>query len=184
MRTGKTELPVDLRAVGDLTPEERHAIQVLSAEVYPPAATETWPGRALEWAPRQWSVVIRDDAGQALAHVGAVLREGLADGLPVLIGGIGGVMTHPAARRQGLAARAIERAIAHFEAHGADFALLVCEPRLVPMYQRGGWRPFEGEVFVIQRGEHVKFTFNLPMTRAIRSAEVPEATIDLLGNPW
>ena len=48
------------------------------------------------------------------------------------IGGIGGVKTDPSMRRRGLAARGMQRAHEFFrEQAGLDFALLVCQPRLL-----------------------------------------------------
>ena len=52
---------------------------------------------------------------QALSCAGAVIRTGLCNDTPVKIGGVGGVMTHPHARRLGLASRAIERQIDFFK---------------------------------------------------------------------
>jgi len=37
-------------------------------------------------------------------------------------------------------------------------ALLVCEPGLVPFYERLGWRKFPGDLLVAQRQTTVPFT--------------------------
>ena len=76
----------------------------------------------------------------------------------------------------------------HFVEGGAqgdvDFGLLVCEPDLVPFYERLGWRRFPGELIVTQRQASVPFTFNLPMTTPLRLQESLGGKIDLLGPPW
>ena len=100
------------------------------------------------------------------------------------VGGIGGVKTHPAARKRGLATTAIGKAIDLFREQGAHFGLLVCEPGLVPFYERLGWHRFPGELLVTQRQATVPFTFNLPMTTPIRPQEPLTGAIDLLGPPW
>lgn len=119
-----------------------------------------------------------------VSYVGALVRKGLADGREVRIGGVGGIKTHPQVRRQGLAALAIRRTIEHFQELEVDFALLVCEPELVPFYERLGWKLHSGELFVTQRGESMKFTFNLPLTYPVRTIAPPDGVIDLSGPPW
>jgi len=169
----------------DLTPGEQSALRTLSLAVYPPDPASTWPGRAIEWAPPQWSVVGWDAEGFALCHVGAILREARWNERAVKVGGIGGVKTHPATRGRGFATTAIQRALNFFHEQGdVDFCLLVCEPGLVPFYERLCWRGFPGDLLVTQRQATVPFTFNLPMTTPIRLRESLGGTIDLLGPPW
>lgn len=101
------------------------------------------------------------------------------------VGGIGGVKTNPASRGRGLATTAIRRALDFFREQGdVDFGLLVCEPGLVPFYERLGWRRFPGDLLVTQRQATVPFTFNLAMTTPVRLQEPLTGTIDLLGPPW
>jgi GNAT superfamily N-acetyltransferase len=175
---------IDVRPVAGLTAEEQAALRALSAAVYPPDVAASWPGRVFEWAPHQWSVICWDDDGQALSHAGAVVRDGRADGTPARIGGVGGVKTHPGARRRGLASQVIRRAMDLFGGQGVDFALLVCEPHLVPFYERLGWKPHAGDLLVRQHGEAVRFTFNLPMTHPVRTSCPPGVVIDLMCPPW
>ncbi len=175
---------LDVRRIDELTAGERAALQALSAAVYPPDVAASWPGRAFEWSSHDWCVVYWDAGGQAVCYVGAVLRDGMADGRAVKIGGIGGVKTHPQARRQGLASQAVGRAAELFRDEGVDFGLLVCEPPLVPFYGRLGWQPHAGGLVVRQHGRTVPFTFNLPMTCPVRNAELPGGVIDLMGPPW
>jgi predicted acetyltransferase len=101
------------------------------------------------------------------------------------VGGIGGVKTYPAARSRGLATAAIRRAVEFLRDEvDVEFALLVCEPDLIPFYERLGWRPFPGVLLVEQHGATVPFTFNRPMTLPVRQDAPPGGTIDLLGPPW
>ena len=156
----------------------------LSTAVNPPEAAASWPGRLIEWASPQWSVFCRGDDGQVLSHAGALLRDGTAGGKSARIGGIGGVKTHPEARRRGLASTVVRRAVELLREQEAGFALLVCEPALVVFYQRLGWTPHAGGLVVRQRGETVEFTFNLPMVLPLRDADLPQGVIDLTGPPW
>ena len=114
-----------------------------------------------------------------------ILREARWNDRAVRVGGIGGVKTHPASRGRGLATIAIQRALDFFREQGdVDFGLLVCEPGLVPFYERLGWRRFPGDLLVTQRQATVPFTFNLPMTTPVRLQESLTGTIDLMGPPW
>lgn len=176
---------IELRRVADLTSDEQVALRVLSEAVYPPEVAASWPGRSIEWAAPEWCVVVWGDRGDAVCHVGIVVRDARLNGRAVRVGGIGGVKTHPAARGRGHATAAIRRATEFLrDGAGIEFALLVCEPVLVAFYERAGWRRFAGELLVSQHGATVPFTFNLAMTRPLRSDDEPGGTIDLLGPPW
>jgi GNAT superfamily N-acetyltransferase len=175
----------ELRRIADLTADEQAALRTLALAVYPPDVAAAWPGRALEWAPQQWSVLGWDAEGAVLCYVGVLLREARWNGRAVRVGGIGGVKTHPASRGRGFATTALQRALDFFREQGnVDFGLLVCEPGLMPFYERLGWHRFPGELFVTQRQATVPFTFNLPMTMPIRLQDSLGGRIDLLGPPW
>jgi GNAT superfamily N-acetyltransferase len=175
----------ELRRVADLTAGEQAALRTLALAVYPPEVSAAWPGRAIEWAAHQWAVVGWGAEGAALCYVGLVFRDARSGDRPVRVGGIGGVKTHPASRGRGLATTAIQRALGFFREQGdVDFGLLVCEPGLVPFYERQGWRRFLGALLVAQRQATVPFTFNLPMTTPVRFQEPLAGAIDLMGPPW
>ncbi len=174
----------ELRQVADLTAGEQSALRALSAAVYPPEVAAVWPGRTIEWE-RHSQCVIGWDGDAVLCYVGLILRNAKWNDRAVKVGGIGGVKTHPAARGRGLASAAIRLALDFFHDQGnVDFVLLVCEPHLVPFYERFGWRTFPGELLVTQRGATGPFTLNLCMTAPVRLAEPLDGTIDLLGPPW
>ena len=91
--------------------------------------------------------------------VGMLVRAGTLDGTPVMIGGIGGVKTHPQARGQGYASAAMRCAAAALhDAHHVAFSLLVCQAHLLPFYQRLGWLPLAGRLLVEQPGGSIIFT--------------------------
>lgn len=175
---------VTLSRIADLADDDRAAIRALSQAVYPPAEVRDWPGKHIEWAKPEWCVRVHSPEGGLVSYVGVVVTEGTRDGRPARIGGIGGVMTHPAARKRGHAELGIRRAAEFFAEQGVDFALLVCEPRLLAYYGRQRWREFTGELTVRQRGETSAFSFNRPMTLAVNSEAPCSGTIDLCGPPW
>jgi len=178
-------MEVVLRLVADLTDDERAEVSALSRAVYPPEVSAAWPGRHWEWSTHQLAVFIRAADGELISYAGLVLRSALLDGRPVRIGGIGGVKTHPAARRQGCAAEAVRRAVACFhERADVAFGLLVCESHLIGYYGRLGWLVFGGRLLVTQRGAPVEFTLNRVMVCGVQEASPSAGTIDLAGPPW
>ena len=148
----------ELCRVADQTAGDQVAVRTLALAVYPPEVAAAWPGRAIEWAAHQWAVVGWDADGAAVCYTGVILRDARWNDRTVRVGGIGGVKTHPASRGQGLATTAIRRALDFFREQGdVDFGLLVCEPGLVPFYERLGWRRFLGELLVTQKEATVPF---------------------------
>ncbi|MBN9516934.1 GNAT family N-acetyltransferase [bacterium] len=176
-------LVLTLDRLADLTDADRAAAAALGAIVYPPADHAHWPGRHLEWDTPEWCVRVHD-GGAIVSFAGVYLRDATLDGTSVLVGGVGKVKTHPAARGRGFAAAAVRRAGEFFEAHGAAFGLLVCRAELVAYYERLGWREFAGRLIVRQRGEATDFTLNGAMALAVRADAPAAGTIDLCGPPW
>lgn len=177
-------MPIKLHKAADQTTDETAALKELSAAVYPPEIVADWPGRSIEWATAQWRIIYWDEDGQALCHVGIVLRTCLINERPVEIGGIGGVMTHPNARRQGIASKAINQAIEFFSEQCVDFGLLVCDTKLNRFYERLHWRCYADELIVTQHGKRCTFTFNLPMIHSVCTDGPKCGAIDLQGPPW
>jgi GNAT superfamily N-acetyltransferase len=174
-----------LDRIADLSEAERAEVRDLSRAIYPPEEIEDWPGRHIEWSEFEWCVRVRDQAGKLASYVGVLVREASYDDRLVLVGGVGGVGTHPAARRRGYAGMGLNRAVEFFDQDaGVDFALLVCRPELIKYYFRHGWREFNGQLLVRQQGQQVEFTFNRVMTLGIRDKAPTTGIIDLNGPPW
>jgi len=167
-----------LRATADLTQGEVGELSALKTAVYPEP-----PSNDREWSPREWGVFVRlgDDL---VSYTGLLIREGAVDDTAAVIGGIGGVATHPSHRGKGFAALGMGRALDFLLSRGVDFALLVCRDQLVPYYTSLGWRLFEGEVLNTQFGEPEKFTFNEVMVGDLAATAPGSGTIDLRGPAW
>lgn len=171
--------------MAELTDAERAELTALSRAVFPPEVLAVLPGRHLEWADRDGRVFVRAGDAGLVCIAGVVVRRGEHDARPVLIGGISGVMTHPAHRRQGYAAHAVSRAVELLrEQAEVEFGLLVCEPHLEGYYGRLGWTKFAGRLLVTQHGVPAEFVYNRAMVCGIRGTTPVGGTIDLLGPPW
>jgi GNAT superfamily N-acetyltransferase len=86
-----------------------------------------------------------------LSHAAILKHRASVNGVPALIGGIGGVVTIPSAQRRGYAAMLVRHAT-EFLAHewDVDFAMLFCIDRMVSYYARLGWRKVDCEVMLDQ----------------------------------
>jgi GNAT superfamily N-acetyltransferase len=176
---------LDLKPVTALSERERDALRALTAAVYPPEVLARSPGRFLQWTPSTWSVLVWTMEGQLVAHVGIVTREGSLDGVPVQIGGIGSVKTHPQAQGRGYASAALRCAATALHAdHHVAFSLLVCQVHLLSFYGRLGWLPFPGRLVVEQPGGSIVLTINHPMVLQGLHPAPQQGVIDLRGLPW
>jgi GNAT superfamily N-acetyltransferase len=175
----------DITQADALTPTDRAGLRTLTAAVYSPEVVASLPETRVTWAPAEWSIRVWDDAGALVSHVGLLARDALMDDLPVRIGGIGGVKTHPAARGKGFASAGLREAVRFFSDElRVAFALLVCLPPTIPFYERQGWRRFDGTLLVQQPDGTIAFTANLPMVLPIRAPAPANGTINLCGEPW
>lgn len=176
---------IKLNRVSHLSEADRAEISALSLAVYPPEEAGAWQGRFLEWADPEWCVRIWSSGGELASYASVHIREGPYDSKKIRIGGVGGIKTHPAARRRRYAEKGLWKAVDFFrENPEVTFALLVCEKSLVPYYARLGWHEFHGELGVRQYGEPAVFTFNRVMTYGIAQEAPTTGVIDLCGPPW
>ena len=183
--SGPEEAIASIGPVSRWTDEQTRQLRQLSEAVYPPELASDWPGESMEWARPEMGVRVVDASGWLVSYVGVLTRQGLHDGTPVVIGGIGGVKTHPDARGLGYAALGMEHATQWLlDQPGVDFGLLVCQDELLSYYGNMGWKQFNGSLLTTQGDTSVEFTFNNVMTRDLAEEAPTEGIIDLLGPPW
>lgn len=167
-----------------LSERQKNAIQQLRSAVYPPEVLATLPGISVTWASSQSSVLVWDQ-DQLVAKVGLLVREIVSNGEAKTIGGVGGVMTHPAKQGQGLASQAMREASRIFDEElNVSFALLFCLPHLVEFYKRLKWKPFQGKVFVEQPQGRIEFSANGAMVLDVKEHAPLNGSLDLNGLPW
>jgi GNAT superfamily N-acetyltransferase len=157
----------------------------LFSAVYPPHVVAALPWAGVTFAHPELRVLIQDEAGNLMSHVGIVRRDVIWNGRTMRAGGIGGVATREDWRGRGYASMALDAAVHTLTDEGSiDFALLFCEPSLAPFYAARGWRPFEGVVYAEQPElGRAPFTATAPHILKIRQAPL-KGTIDLCGLPW
>jgi GNAT superfamily N-acetyltransferase len=152
--------------------------------VWPPEVVAALPWKDVVWAHADWRVLVFDQADDIVGHVGIFLRDAMWDARKVKLGGVGSVATREDCRKQGVASAAMRRAAQEMrDTHDRDFALLFCEQRVAPVYEKLGWRKFAGDVFVMQPQGRIRFDVAEPYVLDLNLAP-RDGIIDLCGLPW
>ena len=154
--------------------------------VWPPHVVATLPWADIVFAHAELRVLVQDEAGEALCHVGIYRRDITWNGRKVPVGGIGGVLTRADSRSRGYASIALNAAAQTLKDEGsAAFAMLFCEPYNVPFYEGRGWKPFDGEIYADQPDTgRVRFEAIAPYTYDLKGRAPAQGVIDLCGLPW
>ena len=179
-----TAMKIEFVAKDKFSDIQKNGLDQLWEAVYPPEVIATLPSRSFSWASPQWSIFLWDQ-DELVSRVGLLVREINSEGTTKRIGGIGGVMTHPARQRQGLASLGMREASKRFDTDlSVSYALLFCRPSLVEFYKRLMWKPFQGKVFVEQPGGKIEFTINGAMVLDVKEQAPLNGELDLNGLPW
>jgi hypothetical protein len=121
---------------------------------------------------------------ELVSFLTTIKRAALFDDQPVLLGGVGGVMTPVPHQRKGYAGHALREARRIiFEEIEADCGALLCGEALVPFYNRHGWQVVDGPVEMAQPDG--KALWPERMMVLPRGAEQwHPRKVDLCGLPW
>jgi aminoglycoside 2'-N-acetyltransferase I len=178
---------IDVITNKERTPDDQQKLRELNRAVYPPDETDNGPEARMTWANTELSIIVRQEPkGDIVAHAGVLVRHCLLNGNPVLIGGVGGVKSHPDLRIKGLGRAAMTRAVEVLRDDlSAEFGLLVCPSTALGFYKALGWREFSGSLWIEQPDQEC-FTFSMNHVMVLPlTTEAPESgSIDLCGLPW
>jgi aminoglycoside 2'-N-acetyltransferase I len=172
-------MKIEIKSRREVPEAERKQVERWVAQVFADDAN------GLVWSDDDWTVLIKLD-GQMVCHVGIVERTGTVNGLPVKLGGIGGVATLPDWRRHGYAGAAL-RAAAEFMRNElkVEFGLLVCSAQMMPYYGKLGWQLVKGPLMFDQPRGKVTFGDSTKiMILPCGTSVWPPGVIDLCGPPW
>ncbi|MDI6871554.1 MAG: GNAT family N-acetyltransferase [Bacillota bacterium] len=136
------------------------------------------------WEPKRWRILVCVE-GEPVSHVGVTPQRMVKVGEePVLVGGIGGVVTLPQYRGQGFARLALREAMRFLRDElGVDFGLLLCREELVPFYAAQGWKRVPPPVLIEQPRGKVPLGLEA-MALALREKPWPPGALDLCGLPF
>ena len=159
-------------------------VDALAKIVYPPGSAGAKLWGQVKWAHAHWRVRTLD-GNILINHVGIYRRNGMVDGAPAKIFGIGGVMTLPERQGQHHATRALAMADDWAMKAGCDFGLLVCEKKNIALYKKLGWFLFTGALLHRQPGRgSIPWTIAPVMVRDLNAKAPRRGTVDLRGKPW
>jgi len=171
-----TAYRITIERTEDLAPEDRAALHAFLTGIFQPSADDVF-------AETQHCVRVRvDDAWVSVVEVLEHVIE--VGGRGVRIAGIGGVSTAPEHRGRGYATAALEAAARFaFDDLRVEIGMLFCDERMVPFYERLGWRLVERRCRCVGRGHREAFEERF-MILAPDGTELPEGEIDLRGPLW
>lgn len=178
-------MQIDIQSSNKLTESQVRELSALSNAAHPSTETTPDPFPGIQWAAPHWRVLIWNDDAQLISHIGVITREADYQGKRVLLGGIGGVETHPQARKRGFASAGLVRAGEFLCTEcDVDFSLLFCSEELLPFYGRFGWKQFRGDVLIMQTSGKAKMTVQESMVLPGKQTAPLDGVLDLCGNPW
>lgn len=151
-----------------------------NADVF--SITRAWHGST-----PKWTVLLQDESGQIISHVGIVYRAICIGSKSVHVGGIQNVCVLPRFRGQGLCDRVMDQAANVMRQKTIDFGLLFCIRHLVKVYQRTGWKEIEPiEITCVdEHGNTLAISDNnIAMYLKLDDHELPKGAISLQGNDW
>lgn len=124
------------------------------------------------------------DGSYAASHVGTVNHLVEVENHNVRVCGVGGVTTRPEYQGQHLAQALLSRALEWGHGKdGAEFGFLFCFPRLVPFYQRQGWKLLDTRVTAHQSAGDREIPFSA-MTLPLAGNTWPAGNVHLRSLPW
>jgi GNAT superfamily N-acetyltransferase len=137
----------------------------------------------LIYAAPQWCL-LGTHAGTLIGSVRILERVITVADVPLRVGGITSVVTEPSYRHQGVARKLVADAVAFLrDDRDLAFALLTCNRKLGPLYEKLGWRVVPGPTTYAQP-DGSRTCPGLTMIFECGPARWPKGPIDMRGLPW
>lgn len=136
-----------------------------------------------QWASPDWAVMVWEGE-EMVSNIHIIERTILVGGQAVKVGGLGNIATKVEWRKRGYASAALQVAVDFLrEPLGVDFGLMLAVERMVPRYERTGWKVVGRSMMVEQPDGRREFNFPI-LILPVCSNTWPEGAIDLCGPPW
>lgn len=179
-----TDLAVRFLAVSESDPELDRRVDALDHLAF---SNEDGPPDPefdrIEWASPDW-LALGLMGDELVSQLCLLKRSIMVGGEPVWVAGVGGVATHPAWQRRGLASQVLRAAEVFMRAEmKVPFGLLVCADETQPVYSRCGWQTVAHSLLFAQDGQRRKLAACV-MILPLAGQPWPAGEIDLLGLPW
>ncbi len=138
----------------------------------------------LEFRPKDHHVAVRDTHGQLIAAAGATVATVAVDGHdPFEVVGYGALIVRADARGRQLSGPLMDRLRTLADRLGPDRAMLFCEPHLVRLYARRGYREIAAPVWVDQPSGSLRMPLRA-MWRPLRPVGWPRGVVRVDGLPF
>jgi predicted GNAT family N-acyltransferase len=168
---------MEIRLVTNLSEAENQQLFEWGPDVFGAEALK------LQWRPKDWHFLVYAN-DQLVSHVGVVKHIVTVGKQQVTVGGIGGVVTVPAAQGKGYASAALQQATKFmYEELMVEFGMLFCLARMVPFYQRFGWQEVREPVLIDQPSGKIPSPLAV-MVLPCRSQTWPTGPVKLESLPW
>ena len=137
----------------------------------------------LQWRHKDLHFLVYDK-GELVSHAGILKHIVSVNGEPVLVAGLGGVVTVPEAQRQGLARQAVQHAMRHAESEWkVEAGLLFCRSTMVHYYEALGWQLVKAPVMIEQPGGNIPSPLHV-MVLPFGQMTWPSGVVELQSLPW
>jgi GNAT superfamily N-acetyltransferase len=179
----KPSLKIEVHLSSTLPKEVEQQIDVLDHMSFFEDGEEDF-GNGIEWADSSHWEVLGWFAKQLVSRISVIKREIRIGDQTYIIGGIGGVATHPDWRRHGFA-RALMQAVEDLirSEVKVDFGMLFCGEKMIPYYAHCGYIQVFNPLYILQKGQRLPFSDN-KMVLAISGKAWPDGEVDVQGPPW
>lgn len=168
---------MEIRFAESLTEDERERLFGWGEDIFGASHLN------IKWRQKDWHVIVDADS-HPQAHVGMLRHTVTVGDRSVRVCGVGGVVTALGAQGRGYAGRAMRYAQALMcDEWAVDFGLLFCLDRLIPFYERLGWRLVGEEVEVEQPSGATVAPLNV-MVLPCKEREWPAGRVRLNSLPW
>jgi RimJ/RimL family protein N-acetyltransferase len=173
-----SHITVKIKPAGSLSPAEQKPLDDLLERAFGDD-----PFNHMAYAKMEWNVLVY--VGDILAsNVEIVERTVTAGGIPLRLGGIGGVATLPEFRGRGLATRAMTAAQEFIKGKlGLEYGLLITGLRRRTFYETLGWQLISEPAYFDQPSGIVR-NEGITMSLCLAGKPWPTGEVDFCGLPF
>jgi GNAT superfamily N-acetyltransferase len=166
-----------IRQANAITDEEKERLFNWGENIFGVTSyTLSWRGKDVHF--------FMDVDGEPVSHASILRHEVSVGGRPLMVAGLGGVVTRPEAQRRGYARRLIEQAVEFFaQEWKVEAGLLFCLPGMVPYYESLGWQTIKGSVLIEQPSGQVESPMPV-MVLPCNGQLWPDGEVELRSLPW
>ncbi len=178
-----TSIQIRFLSQSQISTDEECQINALDRLVFAGADQDDPQLKDIQWASHDWMAVGYHQE-QLVVQFCLLKREILVGGYPLMVAGVGGVVTHPDWRRRGLARQLLLAAEPFMRENLAvPFALLICAEETQQVYASCGWQAVAHSLRYTQDGQS-RILPTLVMVLPLAGQAWLEGEIELCGLPW